>query len=114
MMQEVSLARSSVPRRPPRGPERYPSLRSRRVFGVRLIAGLHAGAPARDRHVRDLEPAPAALSQDVILGGLGGDPLIAGLEDEAFAVVDYPEVQVQLGPVREGFEDALLSDHLGY
>src|SRR5215210_3860461 len=78
------------------------------------LSGLHPGAPARERHVGYLEEPPPALPHDVVLGRLRGYPLVAGLEGEALAVVDDPEVQVELGPAREGDEDALFPDQLGY
>src|SRR5215217_83817 len=61
-------------------------------------------------------PTSAARSalQDVVLGGLGGDPLVACLKGEALAMVDDPEVQVELGAAGEGVEYALLPDHLRY
>src|SRR5215213_2846040 len=61
-------------------------------------------------------PTSAARSalQDVVLGGLGGDPLVACLKGEARAMVDDPEVQVELGAAGEGVEYALLPDHLRY
>src|SRR5215216_2248197 len=67
-----------------------------------------SGAQARGREPK----TPAPLLHDVFLGGLRGDRLVAGLEGEALAVGDDPEVQVELGPVGEGVEDALLPDHL--
>src|SRR3990170_6545990 len=57
----------------------------------------------------------AALSlENVVLGGGGGYGLVAALEGEPFAVVEDPEVQVELGPAGEGVKDALLSDHGRY
>ena len=58
--------------------------------------------------------SPGGVLQDVVLGGAGRYLLVAGLQGEPFAVVDYPEVQVELGVVGEGVEDAFLPDHLRY
>src|SRR5688500_3054878 len=59
-------------------------------------------------------PAAGRILQDVVLGGLGGDPLVARLQGEALAMVDDPEVQVEFGAVGESVEYALLPDHLLY
>src|SRR5918997_684114 len=69
-----------------------------------------SGAQARGR-----EPeTPTAFSQDVVFGGRCGDRLVAGLEGEPISVLHDPEEEIQLSPVGEGVEDAILPDHLGY
>src|SRR5215211_804822 len=76
----------------------------------RVIGVVSSGAQAWGRKPQ----TPAPVTHYVLLGGLGGYSLVAGLEGETLAVVEDPEVYVEFGPSGEGVEDAVLPYHLGY